>query len=82
MQDHREALKRSSVINHVREQENRELAKIAPVERPLRFSIEQLEAVYPCLRRRFDLFEVWVQLSLPRPRSKRVGKVELRESWH
>jgi hypothetical protein len=64
------------------EHENKVLAKIAPVEGLLRFSIEQLETMQPCLRRRFDLFVVRVQLSLPRPLSERVGKVELRKRGH
>ncbi len=65
-----------------RAHENKVLAEIAPVKRLLRFSIEKSEAAYPGLRRRFDLSVVRVQLSLPRPLSERVRKVELRESWH
>lgn len=65
-----------------REPDNKILAKLAPIKRLLRLSIEELETVYPCLRRGFDLFVVRVQLSLPRPLSERVGKVELLQSWH
>lgn len=64
------------------EHENKVLAKITPVERLLRLCIEQLETMQPCLRRRFDLLVVRIQLSLPRPLSERVGKVELGKSGH
>jgi len=57
-------------------------SKIAPVERLLRFRIEQLETMHPCLRRWLDLFVVRIQLSLPRPLSERVGEVELRKSGY